>query len=754
MKLINHLALTFLAALALCGTAAGHTIVNDSWAIISGNMTGSSVVLKPKALPENITLAGISSLSFSTGSPLNTYFIGSTIPNEPTFPAIEYFYNYDVQVFLIASTPINASPSFTIGFGYADYPSCAAEAGQTASVTVNGTTYTAKNPCGLASDSGDLTFVNGVLQAGTGVGWTVSPSLSGTTIPSSTQIVDMNLNIWSLSSGVAYENGQPTPSSGVILLLCYGGVVYQENSHHLWWLWDINTNTWAASTDPRMISPAGTTIPVATQIVDSGLNMWTLSGGQAYQHGQLTPSSGVILLLYAKGLVYQENSHHNWWYWHNGAWIATSAPLTPSASGTAIPNAAEIIDNGRNIWKLSGGKAYENNAVTPSSGVILLLFYGGNVYQENAHHDWLEWNGQAWIANASDPRAGQPLAYVASSTGGKNSVTVIDTGTNRVKATIPIGFEASYMAVTPDAKHVYVAGNSINNYDSVAVIGTAQESVLTSIRVQYDPHGVYDPQGIVASPDGKRVYVVYAAFVDPSSNNGQFQTSTVSTIDTATNKVVASVTLPDYNSSIAISPNGKTLYLSAFDSCGCASQQNSAFIDVVDTVSNSLVSDIGFPEPPVDGSPVVGGSNNFIYSAVLSPNDAKLYSNYSYDYETANSAGYVDEVAVFNPVTGAQTKSIPAVFLAQVFSPDSKHLYGVGLGGVGVINTATEVSITAVANIPGASDLGITPDGKHLYITDASTHSVFVADTATYTISTVIPVPISSSGAIAIVPAH
>jgi YVTN family beta-propeller protein len=79
----------------------------------------------------------------------------------------------------------------------------------------------------------------------------------------------------------------------------------------------------------------------------------------------------------------------------------------------------------------------------------------------------------------------------------------------------------------------------------------------------------------------------------------------------------------------------------------------------------------------------------------------------------------------------------------------------VGLGGVGVIDTATEVSATAVANIPGASGLAITPDGNHLYITDASTNSVLVADTATYTISTAIPVSIglSGTGAIAIVPA-
>jgi YVTN family beta-propeller protein len=326
-------------------------------------------------------------------------------------------------------------------------------------------------------------------------------------------------------------NGTRTPSSGVVLLLCYGGIVYQKNSHHSWWLWNANTDRWAASIDPRVISRGGTTIPVATQIIDSGRNVWTLFGGKAYVHGTLTPSSGVILLLYAKGIVYQENSQHDWWSWNNGAWEATSAPLPPSASGTAIPAATEIVDDGRDVWTLSGGKAYVNHAPTYSENVILLLFYSGILYQENVHHDWWEWNGQAWISTTSDPRVGQALAYVASTTGGKNSVTVIDTGTNHVKATIPIGFEASYTVVTRDAKHVYVAGASNNAYGSVAVIDTAQEKVLTSLRVPYAP------QGIVASPDQKKVYVVSSPADDQLGPH-----STVSTINTATNVVVLALT--------------------------------------------------------------------------------------------------------------------------------------------------------------------------------------------------------------------
>ena len=102
------------------------------------------------------------------------------------------------------------------------------------------------------------------------------------------------------------------------------------------------------------VSP--TSIPPATQIVDSHLDVWTVSGGQAYENGQLTPSSGVILLLYAAGIVYQENLHHDWWLWRNGVWVATSAPLvTPS---TQAPTQSELNQADADANWLTSNKGY------------------------------------------------------------------------------------------------------------------------------------------------------------------------------------------------------------------------------------------------------------------------------------------------------------------------------------------------------------------------------------------------------------
>jgi hypothetical protein len=81
-------------------------------------------------------------------------------------------------------------------------------------------------------------------------------------------------------------------------------------------------------------------IPSSTQIVDSSLNVWTLSGGVVYENGQAAGFSwNVVLLLYDAGTVYQENKDCLWWHWNGSTWLSNSNPdptITPSCSvGTA-----------------------------------------------------------------------------------------------------------------------------------------------------------------------------------------------------------------------------------------------------------------------------------------------------------------------------------------------------------------------------------------------------------------------------------
>jgi YVTN family beta-propeller protein len=111
-----------------------------------------------------------------------------------------------------------------------------------------------------------------------------------------------------------------------------------------------------------------------------------------------------------------------------------------------------------------------------------------------------------------------PFAYIPNL--GSNNVSVIDTATNTVVATITVGSGPYGVAVNPAGTRVYVA----NRLDStVSVIDTATNTVIGSPI----PVGAF-PVGVAVNPAGTRVYVANSA-----SNN-------VSVIDTATNTVIGS----------------------------------------------------------------------------------------------------------------------------------------------------------------------------------------------------------------------
>jgi hypothetical protein len=61
--------------------------------------------------------------------------------------------------------------------------------------------------------------------------------------------------------------------------------------------------------------------PPAAQLIDSANNVWTIANQKVVLNGIVrTETSSVILLLYAKGTLYQENASLNWYAWTNGDW--------------------------------------------------------------------------------------------------------------------------------------------------------------------------------------------------------------------------------------------------------------------------------------------------------------------------------------------------------------------------------------------------------------------------------------------------
>ncbi|MGH7771978.1 MAG: YncE family protein, partial [Candidatus Binatia bacterium] len=105
-------------------------------------------------------------------------------------------------------------------------------------------------------------------------------------------------------------------------------------------------------------------------------------------------------------------------------------------------------------------------------------------------------------------------------------VSVIDTQTNSVVATVNFGFLVSptEVAITPDGTRAYVATcaseGCLEPRGHITVIDTASNAIVATI-----PLGNYWPEGIAFTPDGKRAYVadgccsrnVYVIDTDPQS---------------------------------------------------------------------------------------------------------------------------------------------------------------------------------------------------------------------------------------------
>ncbi|MEU3480932.1 YncE family protein [Streptomyces sp. NPDC033754] len=156
--------------------------------------------------------------------------------------------------------------------------------------------------------------------------------------------------------------------------------------------------------------------------------------------------------------------------------------------------------------------------------------------------------------------------------GGKGGVSVINAVTDKVIDTISLDERPYAMALTPNDKRAYVTAFS----GHVSVINIAKRKVARTI-----PDA--GPLGLAISPDGKRAY---ATGVDTHLEQGR-----VSVIDTATDKVIATVLIGERRPSgpffrpthVAITPDGKRAYVTGSYE-GKGSKSGTVF--AIDTTTN------------------------------------------------------------------------------------------------------------------------------------------------------------------------
>src|SRR4029453_12402685 len=108
------------------------------------------------------------------------------------------------------------------------------------------------------------------------------------------------------------------------------------------------------------------------------------------------------------------------------------------------------------------------------------------------------------------------FAYVTNTA--SSSVSVIETGTNAVTATIPVGDAPSTVAFTPDGRFAYVTSTCGHDRASICVTGDVADTFSNSIsiidtatnvvtgEIAFPPSST--PASIAIPPDGARLYVV------------------------------------------------------------------------------------------------------------------------------------------------------------------------------------------------------------------------------------------------------
>ena len=275
-------------------------------------------------------------------------------------------------------------------------------------------------------------------------------------------------------------------------------------------------------------------------------------------------------------------------------------------------------------------------------------------------------------------------AYVTNN--GSNTVSVIDTATNRVIAATHLSAPPQYVAIAPDGQRAYIT--TYNDADgtgsAVQVMNTATNTVVATILTV----GI-NPYTSAVTPNGRQLYV-------PDHGSQE-----LSVIDTRTNLLTRNIVVPRNPHWVAFTPDGRRAYVA---------NHESNLVSVVDTASKNIIAKI-----PVGLSP---------HSVAVTPNGREAFAA---DYN-ANSVSVIDTSS--NTVTATITVGTNPQCVAV--APDGRHAYATNNGSntVSVIDTASNKVTATVPVGSGPWVVVVSPDGRRAYVTNNQSNTVSVLQTA------------------------
>ena len=263
-------------------------------------------------------------------------------------------------------------------------------------------------------------------------------------------------------------------------------------------------------------------------------------------------------------------------------------------------------------------------------------------------------------------------------------VTVLDTTSNAVTATIPIPTgPPQFITFSPDGSVAYVTiYNADYTYNAVAFVETSSNTVTATVEVGLRP---FAPE---TSPDGTLLYV-------PLHDEGR-----VEVLDTTSAQEV---------DSYEVVPNPHWIAVNSEGTVGYTANHESGVVSVLDLTEGGRV----ITTVPVGQAP---------HSVAVSPDGTRV-SVVNFDSSTAS---------VIDTATNTVVATIPVGSRPQdlTYAPDGRHFYTANVDGdtVSVIDTATNRVTATIPTGDGPTSISVTPDGRRAYVTNLNDGTVRILD--------------------------
>jgi len=262
---------------------------------------------------------------------------------------------------------------------------------------------------------------------------------------------------------------------------------------------------------------------------------------------------------------------------------------------------------------------------------------------------------------------------------------------------------------SPDGRKVYVASQG-----SVSIVSAVTSKVIVpNSAYPNTPRAV--AQGIVASPDGKRVYVgsgvegivaMDAALAQaiPSESIGGFTVGSSAAI------------APQ---ALALSPDGTQLYV--------ADNRSDGVVRIVTLASRSYVSSPSF------------GTGRVPVAVAAHPDGTKVYVAVADPARTS-----ADFIAVLDPRTGIPAAATIALATGAgpkgiAFAPDGRTAYvsNHDANTVSIVDTTTDIVSATLSGFRAPAGIAISPDGKKVLVANGGDDSVTQIDTVSRALTSV-----------------